>query len=214
MRSKLTQQISQIKLSCILCLALVCVASTLSLPCAAEINAKLNSDYLEREYEWAMYVEVHDLQQYLNYTGSKLHPLTKAWVYLRNFRKTDAHGNIPAAQVYEEMWYYKTTPIGSQRRIAVEMPHGRVGAVVLGKGDGNQNRAMVATNVALREIIDLLVKGVQVGMLLVPVDNYDLVVESLASYGFRQKDLPTGGKQTCLMIRSYPSAREDRLYLE
>ncbi|MBX9720645.1 MAG: hypothetical protein K2X81_04570, partial [Candidatus Obscuribacterales bacterium] len=127
MKYKVTQPKSKTKLSCILCLALACVFSTLSLPCTAEINAKLNSDYLEREYEWAMYVEVHDLQQYLNYTGSKLHPLTKAWIHLRNFRTSDASGNIPAAQVYEEMWYYKTTPIGSQRRIAVEMPQGRVG---------------------------------------------------------------------------------------
>src|SRR5580658_9993827 len=55
-----------------LCLAFIC-----QLPCGAEINAKLIDPYLERNFHWAMFIEMHDLKSYLNYPGSKLNPVTQ-----------------------------------------------------------------------------------------------------------------------------------------
>ncbi len=200
--------------SAALFLALCCLWFVCPLASFAEFNSNLNADYLEREFEWAMFVETRDLKQYLNYEGTSLHPLTKVWIHWRDYRRSDTTlGAAKPSQVYEELWYYRTTPVGSRRHINPTVSGGRVGAVVLGKTNGSATQAAVATNVALRTIIDLELKDTTTGALMVAAEDYDLVAQNLAAYGFYQKETPSSGKHMSITLRAYPGGRDERLYL-
>lgn len=193
-------------------LAAIAFLFLMHLPASAEISPGLPPDYLEREFDWILYIDVVDVKHYLDYRGTKLHPLSKARARFKISRgKGDEIARQP--EIYEELWYHQTTPIGMRRRAALSIPAGLVGAVVIADMQGNEQHRAVAANTALRAIVDLLLKKAPTGVLFASAGDYEGIAGALSKYGFSEKQLPSSGKQMSVTLRSYPAGRDDQLFL-
>lgn len=186
-------------------------------PVAAEIiKTDPQNQYVKREFDWAMYIDLQELPHYLAYQSSTLNPLTKAAINFKPFPR--GHG-VPAedgnARVYEELWYQKTVPLGSSRHFVLNLPKHESGIVVLRKIGSGQYRPQVAANSALRLILDLHFKQLNANVLAVPLEAYDQVASCLEYYGFSRasKNLEAGmsGKQFSIRLQSFPD-RKDEIY--
>ncbi len=212
---KLVEKLAKFKRGIALVLAVLCFSLALPSLSNCEINSGLSSDYLQREFDWALFIDVRDIQHYLNYNGTKLHPLSRVRINLRIFRTGNSvDASVPPSVIYEELWYHKTTPIGLRRRFPPRIPTGSVGAVVLGTLDRGREHAAIATNAAIRAITDFQLKDVPTGVLLVPCHQCDAVADKLGQYGFCQKQTPTAGTQMSITLRSYPPGRDEQLFLQ
>lgn len=187
---------------------------------AAEIiKTDPHNQYVKREFDWAMYIDLQELPHYLDYQSSSLNPLTKAAINFKPFPR--GHG-IPAedgnARVYEELWYQKTTPLGSSRHFVLNLPKHESGIVVLRKIGSGQYRPHVAANSALRLILDLHFKQLNANVLAVPLEAYDQVASSLEYYGFSRasKSIEAGmsGKQFSIRLQSYPDRKDESYYYQ
>lgn len=179
----------------------------------AEVDSSLNDEMFARQFDWAMYVEVKELPNYLNYKGSKLRPITKARTFLRSFPRDAAADKTKGSEVFEEFWYHKTSPLGSRRAAPIKLAKGTTGIIAIGDVSQCATHPDAATNVAIRTFVDLLLKGVDAQVLLIPAEYYQDVAAKLADYGFSSRQLPTSGRQIALTLRSYPPGKDEQIFL-
>jgi hypothetical protein len=181
----------------------------------AEYSEKLVDRYLHTQFEWAMFLGAQNAEHYLNYTGSSLNPLTKISAYFRDFpRDEDAASDKHPSKIYADFWYHRGNLLGSRYRNALRLPAERNGAIVIGKSTGGSEEARAITNALVRLVLDLHFQKVYVDVVLVPLQQYDLVVSNLGTYRFYTKVThPESGKQMSIHVRSYPEERDETYYL-
>jgi hypothetical protein len=191
-------------------LVVVFLSTLIQSPSKAAFKPDLIDSYLEREYDWAMFIDTHELKSYLDYPGTQLRPLTKARVNFRwfprgvNFAKT-------SAKVYEEFWYHRGIPVGSRRHNQLNIPSNKIGAIVLGRfrdKDNSNDQSAAASNALIRILIDLQLKETVAGVVMVPADIYDDIAGGLSRYRFSAKMEPGQGRQMSIHLRSYPAGRD------
>ena len=182
------------------------------LPGSTEIT---DAPYLEREFDWAMFVDVQDGKDYLNYRGSLLHPLTKVRVHLQTFARLSGSSGVPEpAKMYDQLWYHKGMPIGSRRQCQLQIPKHHAGAIVISQASLEPDHALAAANASLRLILDLHFKQIHASTILVPKERYDLIVSGFEHYRFLRGISPVDGKQMSINLRSYPTGRDETFYLQ
>lgn len=180
----------------------------------AAFDRSLEDLYFRGNFDWAMFIEVKQLKQFLNYKGSKLFPVSKVRIYARRFdRLKKNEEKVPASRIYEEYWYHKGLPVGSRRHFNLDVSPGQQGVVVIGELDSSTDGSSFAANAALRAILDQQLKKSVVNLVLVSAVDYDNVKAGLGNYGFEGGRVPTAGKHMTLILRSYPRGRENQLFL-
>jgi hypothetical protein len=182
------------------------------LPCGADFNAKLSDPYLQREFQWAMYIEASEINPYLYYPGSNINAMTqfrvssRAYPQASNFTSSDNQ-----AQVYEEFWYRLRTPIGLRRHSQLSMSPNQIGAIVMGTSGDNVD---AATNILVRLLVDLDLQRLVPSVVMIPLDKYDKVGAELARYSFVTNVIPLQGAQFSIHLRSYPMGKDNYFYLQ
>ena len=130
-------------------LAGISLAFMSQLPCGAEIDPNLVDPILQKEFQWAMFIEMNDNKPYLNYPGTKLNPLTLLRVTANTFQQgMNITANSTPAQLYEDFWYSEEVPIGLRRFRALNIGTNQIGAIFLGRA-GNNNVAAAKVLVRL-----------------------------------------------------------------
>ncbi|HEY9755905.1 MAG TPA: hypothetical protein V6C97_12135 [Oculatellaceae cyanobacterium] len=171
------------------------------LPCSA-IDAQLVDPILPKQFQWAMFVEMNENMQYLNYPGSKLNPLTRLRVTANTYpRATNSAPSINPAQLYEDFWYHEDQPIGLRRFGALNIERNQIGAIFLGTAGDN---SAAAGRVLVRLAVELDLQGLSPSVIEVPLDKYDAIVSELAHYSFAPKICAMAGRQFSIHLRSYP----------
>ncbi len=192
----------------------ICFAFVCQFPSAAEIDAKLMDPYLQKEFNWAMYIDLEEDKPFLNYAGSRLNPLTQLRVTTSSFQRgtTKTLDSAPA-QVYEEFWYHEETPVGLRRYRALDIKSNEIGAIFLG---GKGNNVAAAAKVLLRLALDLDLHQLSPGIVVVPLDKYDLIASELGRYSFFPRMLATSGQQFSIHLRSHPyrKNKDEYFYLQ
>lgn len=178
--------------------------------CESEISSNMDMPYLGQQYDWAVFIEVKNVSHYLNYSGTTLHPLTKVRIYFRQFKGL---AEPSTSKLCEEIWYYKSIPIGSRCLLAPAAGRGTYGALVIGNQDGTMNHAAAATDAAMRMMIDLLASKAATAAMIVPLNSYENVVRELCAYGFTEHKLPGTGKHMSVVLRSFPESKDDQLFV-
>ncbi len=195
-------------------LAAMCLAFVCQLPSGADIDATLMDPYLQKEFNWAMYIDLHEDKPFLNYPGSRLNPLTQISVTYSTFQRTltNRPDRVPA-QIYEEYWYHEETPIGLRRYRSIELESNQIGAIYLG---GRGNNAAAAAKVLLRLAIELDLQQLSPSLVVVPLDKYDLIASELGRYSFFPRMIATSGRQFSIHLRSYPyrKNKDEYFYLQ
>jgi hypothetical protein len=193
------------------------LAFAFSAACASkgEIKPDLVDDYLQNNFDWAMYIDVREVPNYLNYKGSHLRPVTRARVYLKTFPRGEqpAQTKLPA-NLYEDLWYHKGKSLGLRRHGALKLGKGSVGAIILGLSDDRADTSLSAANALLHGLVDLQVKQVPASCVIVPDDKYDGIVNALAHYNFRPRMNVEEGEQMSVHLRSAGGGKDDYYFLQ
>jgi hypothetical protein len=195
------------------CFALIILIAS---PINAEIRSDLRDPYLEREFDWAMFMDTRELKQFLNYSGSKLHPLIKVRITFRSFSRGDTVNYI-AAKPYEELWYYRSKPLGLRRYQRLDIQSRYLGAVVVGPVDENidkTERSNAIANALVRLIVDLQFRDISTAVVLVPKDQYDQIAEGLGRYKFYPDLQISEGRQVSIHMRSTPAYKDEYFYFQ
>jgi hypothetical protein len=185
-------------------------------PCGALFNPDLIDSYLEREFDWGMFVDVRELRHYLNYPESQLSPLTNVQVHFRWFPRDDNFAKRKS-RVYEEFWYHHGSVIGSRRYNQLHIPAEKIGVVIVGrtKDSANDRDEITAlANALLRVMIDLQLKQIVTSAVMVPMDNYDDVAGCLERYHFTRDPQLMQGRQMSIHLRSYPQGRDEYYFFK
>lgn len=163
-------------------------------------------DYLETEFDWAMFVEAKEVKHYLSYEGSLLKPLTKVRIYYRVFPHP--------AKVYEDLWYSKDALIGLRRQNKLNIKKGKIGIVVVGKAKTRSDHSPALANALVVLALDLQFRQIVKSVVLVPLEQYDQITANLANYRFlHQTEPPEEGKQMSIHIRSSPGGKDEYYYM-
>ena len=179
----------------------------------AAINEGLADPYFEREFDWAMFIEIPDSRHVLNYPGSQLHPLTKMRVNFRTFARSGGSEHRPQ-RIYEELWYHKGKPIGSKRYNQLDIPAGKSGVIAVGSMNDQADEGQSVANALVRLLLDLQLKKISVCLVLVPEGCYDQVVTGLGRYSFLPESqiFSMDGAQMGIHLRSYPASKDQYFY--
>jgi len=191
-------------LAVVACLTLFC-----QLPCACDINPDLVDQYLQKYFDWAMFIDLQNTKQFLNYPGSQLHPLTQLRVNFRSFPRGKECSNSPAT-LYEEFWYHQDVPIGLRRQKELDVEEDQSGAIIVGPVDDNSVGAV--SNALIRLFVELDIKQAPINVVLVPREKYDQIADGLGRYSFSAKIDVAEGPQPCIHLRSYPWGKEQYLF--
>ncbi|MBU6451784.1 MAG: hypothetical protein KGS72_08410 [Cyanobacteria bacterium REEB67] len=197
--------------------ALVIAAAFLLLtqrPGLAAIKQELSNEHLLSQFDWALYLDVRDMPSYLNYKGSRLHPLTRVRVYLRKYTRKAEGNSGSTIVVYEDFWYYKGHVIGLRRRIPLRPEANQVGCVMTGAFADAPESRQAATDVIVRVLSDLYLKQGVISVVIVPDNQYDAISSNLAHYSFSPNLGSNEGEQMSLHLQAYPGGKDEYFYLK
>jgi hypothetical protein len=187
-----------------LCLLLILLACSSMTVCAKHSN--MASEYLESQFDWGLYVDAQKLDHYLNYSGSRLHPLTHVEVYFRQFPKG-------TSALHEEFWYHEGKPLGLRRRTKLKVVDGTIGAVVIGALP-NPDSVRAAANVVLRIVTEARVNHVTVSTVIIPDDSYGEIAQELQRYNFGKKMTSEEGQQFSITLHSASGDRDEQYFYQ
>lgn len=191
-----------------------------SIPVSAEIiRADNDNEYLQREFDWAMFLDLEKQHHLFNYQSSSLTKLTKVQINYkacpRGEGKRAAKGN---SRIYEELWYKNATPIASKRHFQIESLSNEQGIIVLRKIGASEEDVQIAVNAVMRMLLDMQIKKMPVAVIAVPAESYESVADRFQFYRFSKVSLITEskmvGKQFSIQLQSYPSGKDERYYLQ
>ena len=177
----------------------------------AEVKINLQDKHLENECDWAMYLDVQQVQKF-NTEGSTLRPLSKVRISYRSFPRADRSQQDAKSQTLQEYWYKGRVPIGSRRYANPKFPLEGLGIIVLGKVDRKNNQADAIANVLLRLMIDLQFKNISTSIVWVPEDNFDDIAAALTYYNFCTESSLSTGKRLSIHLASRGSVREQIMF--
>jgi hypothetical protein len=181
---------------------------------ASEIKMNLRDAILQQQCDWAMYLDVQDIQHFLNYEKSTLHPLSRVRVSYRSFPRSGTPAERQSdSKTYEEFWYYHRNPLGAKRYLEPNIRDSSLGVIVLGPAGTRADHCAALTNALLRLMIDLQFRQACTSIVLVNEENYDQIVSNLNYYHFSPGLKLGSGKQMTIHICSRSSAKEEYLYL-
>jgi len=122
--------------------------------------------------------------------------------------------NSAEARIYEEPWYHKGMPVGSRRFSQLDIATRNIGAIVVGASDVQAEQSQAISNALVRLMLDLQLKRISTGIVIVPTDSYDEIAACLGRYNFFTNtniDLQPG-PQMSIHLRSYPRDKDNYFY--
>jgi hypothetical protein len=197
-----------------LVIALVAMMLVLSCPCSADVTADLMDPKLEEQYDWAMYMDVHELKNMLNYPSSKLHPLTDLRVIYRPLARGLRSAEYKKARVYEEFWYREEMPIGLKRNQQLQIESNKFGIIFVQPRDGESDHTPAIANAVVRIMVDLWLHEIVAGYVVVPVDRFNQMASELSRYGFFPQMKFAQGPQLSIHMRSNPPGRDELYFFQ
>ncbi|MDZ4731732.1 MAG: hypothetical protein SH820_17520 [Xanthomonadales bacterium] len=195
-----------------LLLVLVGLALLCQLPCGAEFEPELSHSYLQTQFAWAMYIDSCEVNHYLNYPGSSLHPLTKVRIRYRYFPHDGRPVNWPA-KTYDEFWYHDGKPVGLRRNAEINLNKNDIGVIVIGQAADHFNSISSTSDALVRLLVNLQLQRAVVGAVIVPPDQYDPLLANLERYGFSSTMKQVSGPQMKIHLRCDSGSRETYLCL-
>jgi hypothetical protein len=192
-------------------LVVVCLSFLFVFPSSAQINSDLSDPYLDREFDWAMFVDARELKDYLKYPGSKLYPVTNVRVTFRSIQRGINPQRMPT-EAYEEIWYHDGLPIGLHRHRNLKLAPGAMGIIVLGSSTEESDRTAAMCNALIRLIMDVELHKAVISLVQVPREEYEGIALGLEKYGFLPESKGINQSSPNIHLRSSPKGRDEYYY--
>src|SRR5262249_366431 len=154
----------------------------------------LVDNYLENQFDWAMFIEALEVKHYLNYEDSKLRPLTRVRIYFRIFPHA-GEKESGKSKIYEELWYHNGSLLGLRRLNTLKIEKDQNGIIIIGKRVGGSEQLLAVSNALVRLALDMQFQKIITSLVQVPAENYDQIAANLARYKFFKGTEPQEGKQ-------------------
>lgn len=171
---------------------------------AFDQNFDINNDWeMDRRYDWVIDVKVIDTN-YLNYSGSKLNPLTKLLIsYRLNPRFGETAGKVIT---YEELWYQVGTTIGCRRLHDLNIPATYQGSVRIIPSPAALKNSGAISGVIVRLLLDIALKNCMLSAVFIPRDVFYEVENDLSRFNFySSNNIPaTATKSLAIPVYSNP----------
>ena len=177
----------------------------------AQYQESLDSK-LERAYDYTMPLTVQRLPHFLNYNGSKLHPVIKLTARF----KPNARGQFkPQVQssIFEDFWYHEGDALGCRHSTGLQVGPGKLGAIVIRSGMDNQDSPAIA-DALVRLTMELQFLSAPVSAVMIPSYLYDSVSDQLARFNFRTNTTMDVGIQLNIHLISYPNGKSAYYYFQ
>ncbi len=184
-----------------------------SIPSSAQLTRGLGDEYLQTQLDWAMFIDLQEIQHYLNYEGTRLWPLARGRVYFRVYPHNGEPIGKSQAKIYKEFWYRKGMPIGLRCRNQLNIERDKTGIIVVSEKLNNSDNIRAATDVIVRLILELQFQSIITSIVQVPLVQFDQFASCLSHYGFNRLARRSSGQQLSIHLRSNPPGKDDHYYL-
>ncbi|MBS1957470.1 MAG: hypothetical protein JST89_25005 [Cyanobacteria bacterium SZAS-4] len=182
--------------------------------CGADVTADLLDPTLEQQYDWAMYMDVHDLKGFLNYPTSQLSSMTDLRVIYRPLARGIRAADYKKARVYEEFWYHDEMPIGLRRNDQIQIDSNKFGIIYVQPRDGESDHTPAIANAVVRIMVDLWIHNIVAGYVVVPIEKFNQMEAELSRYGFFPTLKVAEGPQLSIHLRSNPKGRDELYFFQ
>ena len=131
--------------------------------------------------EWILTINVTRLDTFLNYKGSRLHPVTRLSIAYRHLRPS---GERSQPVLYEDLWYHDGKPIGCKRFNNLDIRGGDSILIhVLRTTDVFSETAAVA-NAIVRCMLDTTLKLSTAQSVIAPSEMLRVLADAMGQYDF------------------------------
>jgi len=174
--------------------------------------------------DWIVSITTKEVKKCLDYHDSKLQPLIRARVnFEQGYEEGDddekalaKEGYIDASEipdtVYEDIFYSNAMPLGLKRYKDLGIRPGTPGTIKIhiSETGARQDEANAAANATVRIFLDAYRKKSALKTIIVPKDNFDLFLQGMQRYNFRQLKISADQPVMALVVmsvRSDPAGR-------
>jgi hypothetical protein len=179
----------------------------------AEMLMDLSDSSLDRRYDWAAFLDMQSMPDYLNYPGSQLRPITNVKINFRTCQRTSGQTQINGfTRPYEDLWYHESTPIGCRRYRNSLIDGNRTGVIIVGPSV-EPEKSQTLANALVRLLVDFEIRDLNIAMIVVPKSIYERLSDNLSRYGFQPNIGYQGGQQISLHLASNPRGNDGYLFL-
>ena len=177
----------------------------------AQYQESLDSK-VDRAFDWTMPLTIQRLPNFLNYSGSKLHPIVR----LRAGFHPNARGRFKpqvTSSTFEDLWYHEGDALGCRHDTNLQIEPGKLGALVIRSGMDNQDSPAIA-DALVRLTLELQILSTPVSAVMIPSYLYDSVSDQLARFNFRTNTTMDVGCQLNIHLISYPVGKSAYYYFQ
>ena len=168
--------------------------------------------WLDQRYDWVIHLTPETHKEYLNYTGSRLHPITNVKAYFRVTPRL-APGHVDKTAHYEDLWYHDATPIGCRRYSQLTISNGWQGAVCLDGNDSAMENTGALANAIVRLMLDAALRTGSTTVALVPPGMVQQISNELGRFNFARTDDDTLDTATGIRLLVSSGNPNDRVFL-
>jgi hypothetical protein len=186
-----------------LSLTFSCAPATSSAQYLTEADAIARSD-------WVVLVRANKLPKYLNYSGSKLYPITAVRCSYMKWTNGTAVGPIH----YQDLWYHSGLPVGVHRYAKLPIDKFDMGIIYIQASQDNSDAdTRSLADAIIRMELDLGLNNFVVKAVLVPEQMCQQLASDFGSIGFHQRSSLSGPLASIHLV-SNPISYDEYLYLD
>ena len=153
-----------------------------SLPAETQSNLYDNSS-LDQRFDFVIEVQTQILQNYMNYTGSTLYPITQLRVTYRETPRST--GNQAGTTVqYEDLWYHNCQAIGCRRYNLFQIKPGEQGCIHFLTSSDTSGAGCSIANATIRLLLDIGLNNSALASVVVPAGAVNSVVSQFEQFNF------------------------------
>jgi hypothetical protein len=187
----------------------------LSLPGETQSNNSIyNNSTMDQRFDFVIEVQTQILQNYMNYTGSTLYPITQLRVTYRETPRSSSSQAGTTVQ-YEDLWYHNCQAIGCRRYNVFQIKPGEQGCIHFLTSSDTAGAGCAIANATTRLLLDIGLNSSALAAVIVPTDAVNSVIQQFEQFNFHPF-VPTpdkGVKATIsLFICSEPVGIKKYLY--
>ena len=193
---------------------LLAAAFFLSPASSKEDNVSQSDRFINMNYDWALFVDLHEMKDYMTYANSKLYPIEVAEIDLRVTHRDLPKKNVPPqAQIpYEDLFFYNGRAIGLKRYRELSGLQNKIGVIIVSTKNSDASSGQATANLLVKLMLELGKERMDAVNVEVPENIYDFVTSGLRNYDF--KPTMKQGAQFCLRLAENGALENENYYYQ
>jgi hypothetical protein len=185
-----------------------------SVPAETQFNTSYDNASMNQRFDFVIEVQTQVLQNYMNYTGSTLYPITQLRVTYRETQRLSS-GLAGTNIQYEDLWYHNCQAIGCRRYNVFQVKPGEQGCIHFLTSSDTGGAGCPIANATTRLLLDIGLNNSALAAVIVPTDSVNSVIQQFEQFNFHPfvpvPDKPVQATMS-LFVCSEPAGIKKYLY--